>query len=410
MRYRFPSGTIDVRRAWTASEVRDAVRSLLATQPLPEARSARIVIKPNLNNDLVALTGNSSDLRVLCSLIETLRDLGYSDLTVADGSNVGVERRRIDVFKRLRVRALERRYGVRLVDLNADDGRTFPMASGAEPKLASTLLDADFRISVPTVKTHAEMGLSVACKNWVGITVAQDKRQIHFNLARNIVHLMQIAPPDLILVDGVIGMEGNGPGDGDPFALGVMLAGTNPWLMDLTVARLLDCPWRNVPYLAQGALSGAFEADLAAEVEGAVEVLRPIRPAPARSRLAIWSEKRALVWLKKAVRPIVSRPRVTRLAYRAKVVQDVYEPKDDDARVIGRDAEACGTCERCADYCPTHLKTEEIGVKTDFEDCINCLYCWWVCPKDAIVLSGELHALERHREKYGQAIQALEAP
>ena len=50
-------------------------------------RDARIVVKPNLNNDLVALTGNCVDLRVLEALFVGLRRRGYRDLTVADGSN-----------------------------------------------------------------------------------------------------------------------------------------------------------------------------------------------------------------------------------------------------------------------------------------------------------------------------------
>jgi len=87
-------------------------------QTLPASLSATILIKPNLNNDLTALTGNSTDLRVLAALMRALQARGYTDITIADGPNIGVYRKGIDVFGRLGVRALAKHLGVQLVDLN----------------------------------------------------------------------------------------------------------------------------------------------------------------------------------------------------------------------------------------------------------------------------------------------------
>ena len=96
---------VDVARAWTSAEVRQAVEELLTRRraSLPEDRGAHVLLKPNLNNDLVALTGNSVDLRVLCAVIEVLQGWGYTRITVADGSNVGVERRGIDTGRQRHV-------------------------------------------------------------------------------------------------------------------------------------------------------------------------------------------------------------------------------------------------------------------------------------------------------------------
>jgi uncharacterized protein (DUF362 family)/ferredoxin len=407
-RMEFDAGTVDVTRAWTTREVRAAVQALLAARAdsLPRDRSVSVLIKPNLNNDLVALTGNSTDLRVLCSIVESLRDLGYTNITVADGPNVGVERRFIDVFKRLRVRALERRYGVRLVDLNRGGGRPVRLEADTAPRVAHAVLDAGFVISVPTVKTHAEAGLSCACKNWVGICVGQDKRQMHLDLGRNIARLIAAVPPHLVIVDGIVGMQGNGPGDGDPMRLGIVAAGDSPWLVDLVIARLIDFPWRNVPYLVHGHQSGSFSAADAARADAMGAPLRTIVPAPPRSRLAEWSEARSLLWLKKLVRPITSKPQVAELAYRARIIQDVYGTDDDTITGISRKVDVCGDCRRCEDFCPTHLPLEEIGTNPE-ADCIHCLYCWWSCPKGAIDLVGELGAMERAVDRYKSAIERL---
>jgi uncharacterized protein (DUF362 family)/NAD-dependent dihydropyrimidine dehydrogenase PreA subunit len=406
---RFAGKSVDVERAWTSREVLDVVRAAAAARKasglgLPDG-GARVVVKPNLNNDLVALTGNSTDLRVLCALLEVLVDLGCRDVTIADGPNVGIERRRIDVFKRLRVRGLEQRYGVRIADLNREPGRPVAL-SHASPRVAERILDADLVISVPTVKTHAEAQLSCACKNWVGITVGQDKREMHVDLPRHIADLAGRHPPGWIVVDGLVGMEGNGPGDGTPVRLGFVATADDPWLCDLVVARLVGVPWREVRYLVHGLHDGRFDQATADAIDG-VETIRPIERAPQRSILAEMSEARALGWLKRLVRPVVSQPRVAEMAYRAKIIQDVYSLEDDTITRVRRNPSDCAECNTCADVCPTRLTREEIGVVTDPVRCIGCLYCWWACPKDAISVDGDLGGMRRQVERYKDAIEKL---
>lgn len=400
---------VNIRPAWTAAEIRGAVEEILVAREglLPPRRDARIVIKPNLNNDLVALAGNSTDLRVLAALVEGLRRRGYTDLTVADGANVGVHRRGISAFHRLRVDAFCDRFRVRLVDLNADEGTEVPLAAGARPRVARTILETDFLISVPKVKTHAEMVLSSALKNWVGITVGQDKRHVHYDLARNIVLLNRHVRPDLVIVDGLVGMEGNGPGDGDPFRLGLLVDATDAFLSDLVVARLVGLPARAVPCLGIALEDGDLADARIAEVEGAVAVRHVIRRPPPRSPLARLSEARALLRLKRAVRPLVDRPAVADLAYRARVVQDVYDRRDDTLRLAGRDRDRCTDCGRCADFCPVALPAGEIGTRTEPEACLHCLYCWLACPHDALRVEGEPRGMARQLARYRGPISRL---
>ncbi len=398
-----------MRPAWTRAEIFATVEALLGEweSTLPADKNARVVIKPNLNNDLVALTGNCADLRVLTALIEALRRRGYTRITVADGSNVGIERRNISSFRRLRIDRLAARSGVHTVDLNRDDGRRIVLHAGAEPLVANTVLDADFLISVPKIKTHAEAGLSCAMKNWVGICVGQDKRHMHQDLGRNIFALSEVVQADLILVDGLVGMEGNGPGDGSPTRVGLLVMADDPFLNDCVVARLVGMPVVRVPYLQHALTAGVVSQALLDRIDREVPQVATIQLAPARSRLAVLSESPKLVWLKKAVRPIVSQPAVAELAYRANITQDVYGLEDDSLRVAARNPSACGSCRKCEDFCPTGLRVEEIGVKLDLPDCVQCLYCWWVCPNEALTLSGEAGAMQRQIDRYKGLIEAL---
>ncbi len=404
----FTGGRVGVVEAWTLAEIRAGVRGLLAAfeDRLPADRGARIVIKPNLNNDLPALVGNSVDLRVLGALLYELRERGYRDITVADGSNVGIERRDIDAFKRLRVDRLAARYGARLVDLNHDDGERVPLRAGAAPRVSRTVLDAELLISVPKIKTHVEAGLSCAMKNWVGLCRGQDKRQMHYDLGRNILALNQRVRPHLILVDGLIGMEGNGPGDGDPFRFGRLLASDDALVNDLVVARLVGLPVESVSYLAHARADGLIPAALEAEV-AALPVLRRIVAAPPRSLLARVADDRRIFWLKRLARPITDRPEIARAAYRLGVIQDVYGASDDAVTAITRDPAACGPCRRCEDFCPSALPLDQIGATPASDACIHCLYCWWVCPNDALALQGPLHHLEAQAARYRSAVREL---
>lgn len=407
--FRHARGRVEVRPAWTRDEVEAQVEALVGAweSALPADRAAHVVIKPNLNNDLVALTGNCADLRVIAALVGALRRRGFARLTVADGSNVGVERRNISSFRRLRLDRLAARLGFATVDLNRDEGRRIPLHAGAEPLVARTVLDADFLISVPKVKTHAEAGLSCAMKNWVGICVGQDKRHMHHDLGRNIFALSEVVQADLVLVDGLVGMQGNGPGDGEPARLGFLAMADDPFLNDVVVARMVGIPVEAVPYLQHAVEAGVVDGALLAQVAAEVPVVRAIERAPPRSKLAELSEARSLLWLKKAVRPIVSRPEVAELAYKAKIIQDVYSLEDDTLRLSGRDASRCGDCRRCEPFCPTGLRVEDIGTTLELPDCVQCLYCWWVCPKDALTLTGDAHAMQRQIDRYKQAIEAL---
>lgn len=406
---RFPTGRFAFGPAWTPVEVRAAVDELLSAfaDRLPASRDARVVIKPNLNNDLPALVGNSADLRVIEALLGALRDRGYRDLTVADGSNVGVERRGIDAHRRLRVDRVLARHGARWVDLNRDAGVVTPLEAGGRPRVASTVLDADLYLSLPKIKTHAEARLSCALKNQVGICVAQDKRHMHLDLGRNILALGRKVRPHLVLVDGLVGMEGNGPGDGDPARIGLLAMCDDPFLNDLAVARLVGFDWRDVPYLALAVEQGVFDEALAAEVVARLPVVRPLVPPPPRGALARLADLRALFWLKKAARPITDRPQVLAAARRIGVIQDVYVREDDAITGLTRDPAVCGTCTRCVEFCPTGLPLSQIGAQPPASDCVNCLYCWWACPNEAISLQGAMGQLERQARRYKAVTERL---
>ena len=196
-------------------DIAPTVSKMLEYIALPAESASTILVKPNLNNDLCALTGNSTDLRLVVAVIEALHERGYSDIVVADGPNIGTYRKGIDILERLGVRALCARFGIECVDLNYAPTAEIDLATGPV-RVARICLGADFFVNLPKLKTHAEAGMSLALKSLIGCVSATDKRLVHADLSANIVALNEAIHPDLIIADALIAMEGNGPGDGTP--------------------------------------------------------------------------------------------------------------------------------------------------------------------------------------------------
>jgi uncharacterized protein (DUF362 family)/ferredoxin len=396
-------------RVEDSSELDVAIAEMLnghwVRQPsVPDALS--IVIKPNFNNDLSALTGNSTDLRVLSALVRALQERGYTNVTIADGPNVGIYRKDIDVFDRLGVRALARRLGVQVVDLNHAPSVQVELVTGPV-RVAEICLEADFFISVPKIKTHAEAGMSAAVKNLMGCVVGTDTRLVHADLPANLVRLNEIVEPDLILVDGLVGMEGNGPGDGRPKRLDLLLAGTDPFLLDVLIAQLVELDRNSIPYLTIAREKGYISNEDVARVDE-IEPLARFEPPPPRGLITRILDHRLLAGVRDLTRPVHGSEAVRRLLHRLGILQDVYEQAEARIERLTLDRQTCDGCGRCLNVCPAQLPITDPGFDFwDSPECLGCLYCAFVCPLEAIVIEGELGYLESHLERYGRAMRAL---
>jgi uncharacterized protein (DUF362 family) len=84
----------------------------------PPSRDAKILLKPNLNSNMNALTGNTTDLRILSALIQIIKEKGYRGIVIGEGTNSGFYRNKIGVISRLKVDKLAEYYGVKVKDLN----------------------------------------------------------------------------------------------------------------------------------------------------------------------------------------------------------------------------------------------------------------------------------------------------
>ena len=207
-----------------------------------------------------ALTGNTTDLRILAAVVGFLKEAGYRQITIGEGTNSGFYRSGISVIERLKIDRLARHFGVAVKDLNYSAPVPIAFEDGVTAAVAQECVDADLFINLPKLKTHFENGMTVCLKNLMGCLVGQEnKKKTHQSLAANILHINLQVKPHLHLVDAVIAMEGLGPTRGTPLKTGMLFAGTDPLLLDLVCARFASFDYRKVRTLAEAERRGLID-------------------------------------------------------------------------------------------------------------------------------------------------------
>lgn len=149
--------------------------------------------------------------------------------------------------------------GIAFADLNHDDlierKNRLGFTGLRQFYLPRTLDRADLVVSLPKMKTHHWAGVTLSMKNLFGtlpgIYYGWPKNLLHkVGIAQSILDITATVRPQLAIVDGIVGMEGDGPIMGTPKPAGVLVMGRNPVAVDATAARLMQIdPWR-VSYLA----------------------------------------------------------------------------------------------------------------------------------------------------------------
>ncbi|MHB0885779.1 MAG: DUF362 domain-containing protein [Bacillota bacterium] len=226
--------------------VRAAVDEALGLIPGWRDRAAaakRIVVKPNLTADDVGWeTGIVTSPLVIDAVLAALRRVNpRAELTIAEATAVGLDTKK--AFARLGLAEVAARHGAGLADLNDDEHVPVDIPGGVilkRVRIARTVMEADFLVDVPVLKTHAGVGITVAMKNLKGTMPAREKKRFHnTGLVDCIVDLNQVVRPALVVADGTVAMEGDGPVGGTPVNFGVIVAGTDTAAVDLIAGRLM---------------------------------------------------------------------------------------------------------------------------------------------------------------------------
>jgi uncharacterized protein (DUF362 family) len=120
--------------------------------------------------------------------------------------------------------------------------------------LSKEAMNADVVINLPKVKSHMQLTMTLGVKNLFGCVPGKMKAWWHMSAGKDadtfgemLVETARAINPDLTIIDGIIGHEGNGPSGGEPRALGVLAASANVFALDIAMLEVLNVDWQLVP-------------------------------------------------------------------------------------------------------------------------------------------------------------------
>ncbi len=266
---------------------RDYGRNLDATifEALQEfalpVKGMKVLLKPNfVEPDPEGIINTHP--AVVGAVREAFLRLGAQSVRVAEGP--GHERDSEAIVETIRLRDFLGPLHELFVDLNLDEVHPVNLRTRAsrlrQLYFPRTVLEADYIVSLPKLKTHHWVGVTLSLKNMFGIVpgccYGWPKNVLHWaGITPSILDINSTVRPDFAIVDGIVGMEGNGPIQGTARSSGVLILGDDPVAVDATCARVMGLKPQRIDYLAKaGALLGHVGAEKIRQIGASVESVR----------------------------------------------------------------------------------------------------------------------------------------
>src|SRR5271155_5788759 len=262
-----PTSRVAIRRAANYDQDLAAVLyETLCEFDLP-VKDKTVLLKPNFVG-LDPLGVMNTHPGVIAAARQSFLRLGAAQVLIGDGP--AMDRDTEAIIESVRLREFTGPLGRTFVDLNVDDVERVELRTRAsrlkELYLPKTVRGVDFLVSMPKLKTHHWAGVTLSLKNMFGVVPGSvygwPKNALHWaGIDRAILDINAAARPDFAIVDGIIGMEGNGPIQGTPKPCGVLILGDDPVAVDATCCRVMGLRPEKVKYLnAAGTLLGHLDA------------------------------------------------------------------------------------------------------------------------------------------------------
>ena len=348
---------------------REAVDKAFALFPVA-IRGKRVAVKVN------ALKAGDPDAqafvthyRVLEAVVQKLESLAPAEIMVGDSVGTESYGNSEYVFQTTRLKEAAgphyRNFSKNLmvVELRAPFKRKIAVLKD--------VMDADVYISLPKMKTHGLTMLSGSVKNNFGLMAGAQKSWYHYYsvkpeiFARIIIEMFRLRPPDLVIMDGILAMEGYGPASPETRWVNKILVSNDAVALDTVLAELVGFRIQDVPYLQLARELHLGETDLKAiEVLGEASPIQKYhRPTPPEASYSY--------------RAGVGTGRTSIDYYRQRVA---YRPVIDPERCKHPQG-----CTACLDVCPASAFSHKDPVPgCDRSLCMLCSACKEVCDFAAL--------------------------
>ncbi|NUM35455.1 MAG: DUF362 domain-containing protein [Candidatus Brocadiae bacterium] len=324
-------------------------------------KDPHVFLKPNLLMAKPPEKATTTHPEIVFAVASLLKEHSAS-MSMGDSPALGVYS---NVLKKTGMEKIAQELGISLVEFQESLSRKLPDGI-FHLELAKECLETSCLINLPKLKTHSQMLMTLAVKNLFGCVVGTRKVNWHFRsgidyhyFARLLVEICLALKPAYNLVDGIIGMQGDGPNHGDPRAMGILVGGENPFAVDFVICRIVGIDPGELFTIKMARKMDVFgtreeEIDIVGESIENVYAKNFIRPKN---------------------HPLLFGPPFLRKSLR----------KHFTAKPLIVDSE-CKKCMACQKICPAqaiYMKGENLQIS--YQDCIRCFCCQEVCPHKAIL-------------------------
>jgi uncharacterized protein (DUF362 family) len=223
----------------------ESIKATLGKMQMPNFSGKHVVLKPNMveYEEGYPITTNPA---VVKAAVKLCNHLGAKKITVAEGPG---HMRDIDMLlAKTGIGKAVQELGLPFVDLNLDDVVKVPIENGFTNLkyifLPKTIVEADAVVSLPKMKTHHWVGVTLSMKNLFGVIPGRKygypKNLLHFKgIPQCIMDINRTVKPAFAIVDGIVGMEGDGPVHGTAKNSHVLVLGDDLAAVDATCARIM---------------------------------------------------------------------------------------------------------------------------------------------------------------------------
>ncbi len=249
-------------------------------------KSGKIIIKPNFVSTSVPLAASHADQ--IRGILDYFREFYHDKIIIAEAASTftgGTS----EGFENFGYHQLTEEYDIELLDMNEGPFEKIPILDKRGKtiyvRVSSLLLDRNnYLVSAAKLKTHDTVVVTLSIKNMaMGSIYANDKVMVHQGYKYTNLNLSDIAGrvwPDLAVIDGLVGMEGNGPEQGTPIDAGVAISGIDPLAADRVACEVMGVDFNRVGYLYYCSKRGLGESDaetLDIRGQNLNECIRPFR-------------------------------------------------------------------------------------------------------------------------------------
>lgn len=357
-------------KEYDVHEVYALISDIYKTTDGPDVHGKRVLVKPNILTDSDPAKCISTHPVVVEAMIRFLQSNGA---TVLVGDSPAVHTQKFRGEKSGIYKTCETT-GAEWVDftLNPIEKKL----KKGKIRIAAVVDNVDLIISLPKFKNHDLVYFTGAIKNTLGLVPGFSKAKQHAlhqdrkGFGEFLVDLNEVITPDYFLMDGIMGMEGPGPGHGFPIEIGLLLGSTNPLALDITASRIAGYD----PLLIPTSRTALFRKNWLLEKEDIIyngpEINTIIKQGFKKIPIST-SNNIALQFMMKRI------PFLKKLERRPVFVH-----------------ENCTGCQKCVNICPVQaihpLPSKKTHIVLTDSKCIRCFCCSEVCMDDAVEIKRKL--------------------